>query len=136
MEDPRVILKWSLLTGGTYFTLVSAAHFFSFKVPLLYVYYDVPSTPYQDLIISFMALGWALFHAAGYSSLKRNSLRSVRYIVMAGAGGVAGLAYINAFTDFTAMNAASNALIYWGETAGLSVYVAWLAYWYIASKQF
>lgn len=135
MGDPRITLKWSLLAGAGYFALVSVAHFLSMKVPILYVYYDVPSTHYQDLIISFMAMSWAFFHIAGFSSVKRNSLRSVRYIVMAGAGGVAGLVYINVFTDFALIAPSANVLVYWGETAALSLFVGWLAYWYVLSKQ-
>jgi hypothetical protein len=135
LDDPKGLLKWSLLGGAAYFTLVSAAHFLAIKAPTLYVYYDLPSTRYQDIIISFMALGWALFHVAGFSSMKRNSLRSVRYIILAGIGGVVGLAFINASINFTAYTAAANVMLYWVETALLAAYVGWIAYLYILSKQ-
>jgi hypothetical protein len=135
MDDPLPVLKWSLLGGAMYFLFVAAAHFFQIKLPLLYVYYDLPSTMYQDKIISFAMLGWAFFYVAGYSSLKRNSLRSVRYIVFAGAGAVAQLSMLNAFTDFSAIAPVSHVVIYWIETAALAAFLGWIAFLYKWAKK-
>ncbi len=43
MHRNRQILKWSLLAGSFYFFGVSAAHMLGFKVPGLFVYFNVPS---------------------------------------------------------------------------------------------
>ena len=48
------LLQWSLLACTAYFLAMSTAHFIGFKVPVLFVYWDVPSNHYQDMII------WAL----------------------------------------------------------------------------
>ena len=47
------LLQWSLLACTAYFLAMSTAHFIGFKVPVLFVYWDVPSNHYQDMIISF-----------------------------------------------------------------------------------
>jgi uncharacterized protein YacL len=135
MPDTHSTLKWSLLSGAVYFFLVAVAHFFAFKAPLLYIYYDLPSEVYQDKIIAFTTFGWAMFFVAGYSSVKRASLRSVRYIVIAGAGAVVGLCLINLFTDFYQLSANAQPFFYWVQTAVLSVYLAWVAVFYILAKQ-
>lgn len=135
MRDPHTLLKWSLLGGAVYFLMVAVAHFFSFKLPFLYVYFDLPSTEYQDKIIAFTTFGWTMFFVAGYSSVKRNSLRSVRYVVMAGAAAIAGLSFVNAFTDFGGLHAAARVLPYWLETAVLAAFVGWIAFLYVQAKR-
>ncbi len=129
------MLKWSLLGGAVYFLLVAMAHFFEFKTPLLYIYYDLPSEMYQDKIIAFTTFGWSMFFVAGYSSVKRSSLRSVRYIVIAGAGAVAGLCFINLFTEFSRLSVDAQPFFYWVETGVVSVDVAWIALLYILAKR-
>lgn len=135
MVDYHSTLKWSLLAGAVYFLAVSWAHFFEFKVPFLYVYYDLPSEVYQDKIIAFMTFGWAMFFVAGYSSAKRMSLRSVRYIVMAGAGAVAGLCLINLYTDFERLRPDARPFSYWVQTATLAAFVMWIAVLYLLAKR-
>jgi hypothetical protein len=49
------LLQLALLAGVAYFLAMSAAHFTSFKVPVLFIYYDTPFYEYQDKIISFCA---------------------------------------------------------------------------------
>ena len=134
MDDLQAVLKWSLLAIAGYFLAVAGAHFFEIKVPLLYVYYELPSTLYQDKIISFMAFGWSMFFVAGYSSVKRNSLRSVRYMVLAGINAVIGLSSINLLTDFKEYPEAHR-WIYWGEVIILAVAVVWIAVLYKLVKQ-
>ncbi len=135
LDDPHTVLKWSLLAGAAYFLGVSAAHFFGCKVPFFYVYYDLPSTLYQDKIISFAMLGWSLFYVAGYSSVKRGSLRSVRYIVMAGAGAIAGLGLLNVFGGLETVSPEANFRSYWIQTAVLAAFVAWIAALYVLAKR-
>ena len=134
MDDLASVLKWSLLGIAVYFLAMAGAHFFEIKVPLLYVYYDLPSTLYQDKVISFMAFGWSMFFVAGYSSVKRNSLRSVRYMVLAGINAVVGLGLINFFTDFKQYPGAHLG-IYWAEVIVLGIAVCWIAVLYKIVKQ-
>jgi hypothetical protein len=61
MRRSEAILKYSLLAGSVYFSCMALAHYLGEKAPLLFVYYDVPSHHYQDLIISFCAAGYAAF---------------------------------------------------------------------------
>ncbi len=135
MPDTHSMLKWSLLGGAVYFLLVATAHFFGFKMPFLYIYYDLPSEMYQDKIISFTTFGQAMFFVAGYSSVKRSSLRSVRYIVIAGAGAIAGMCLINLFTDFHRISAEAQPFFYWVQTGVLSAYLTWIAVLYIIAKR-
>ena len=135
MDDTQSVLKWSLLAGAGYFLLVAGAHLLGIKTPFLYVYYDLPSNAYQDKIISFTSFGWAMFFVAGYSSVKRGSLRSVRYIVMAAAGAVGGLCLINLCTDFRDYSPKAQVPVYWLETFVLGVFLGWLAFLYTLTKQ-
>jgi hypothetical protein len=135
MADALSSLKWSLLGGAVYFIFVAFAHFFALKIPFLYIYYDLPSEAYQDKIISFTTFGWSMFFVAGYSSVKRESLRSVRYIVIAGAGAVACLCFINLFTDFSRFSADAHSFSYWVETAVLSAFLGWIAVLYVLAKR-
>jgi hypothetical protein len=51
----QALLKLALLAGVGYFCAMAAAHWASFKVPVLFIYFDVPFYEYQDKIISFCA---------------------------------------------------------------------------------
>ena len=58
-------LRYLLLAGAIYFVAMSLAHFFSWKLPVLFVYWDTPYFAYQDKIISFAVLTYvALFYTA------------------------------------------------------------------------
>lgn len=46
------VLKWSLLPASMYCLSVVAAHMLGAKVPILFVYFNVPSNAYQDRIIA------------------------------------------------------------------------------------
>jgi hypothetical protein len=128
------ILKWSLLAGSFYFLAVSAVHMLGVKVALLFVYFNVPSNPYQDRIISFLAFGWAVFlFTASTDPRKQSAL--VRAILVAGAGAVAGLSVINFATDFHALGRAIDARIFWIETLGLFAYWLWLVVFYFRSAR-
>jgi hypothetical protein len=43
MSKNVTTLRWLLLAGATYFLTISIAYMLSIKVPLLYIYYNVPS---------------------------------------------------------------------------------------------
>src|SRR3546814_18798692 len=59
----ELLLHGSLIACVVYFASMCAAHFAGFKVPILFVYWNVPSHHYQDMIISFSALTYAILFA-------------------------------------------------------------------------
>jgi hypothetical protein len=71
------------LRRGVHFLVVSIVHMLGIKVPMLFVYFKVPSQVYQDRIISFLAFGWAVFFFTAFSDLQR---QLVRTILISGAG--------------------------------------------------
>lgn len=109
-------LDISLLLGSIYFLIVSAFHFIGFKVPIIYIYYDVISTTYQDRIISVLSFVFSVFLYAGYQ-LKNKEL--TKYIIFAGTIGVLGLAVNNYLTRISFRN--NN--IYWIEIGLLGIYI-------------
>jgi len=122
------ILKYSLLAGAVYFILVALVHQTGIKVPVLFVYFNVPSHHYQDQIISFMAFGWAVFLFSAFLSPANKEL--VRAVLIAGFGAIIGLTIINLQTNFTKLSSEINVNYFWAETLGLLFYVMWLTYFY------
>lgn len=51
----------SILAGALNFILVGLALAMRLNIPSLCVNFDIPSTSYQDRIISSLVLGWAVF---------------------------------------------------------------------------
>ncbi len=127
-------LKWLLLTGAVYFLAMSAVYMLRIKVPLLFVYFSVPSYGYEDRIISFLAFGWSVFlFSASLDPVKNRD--SVRAILVAGIGAVFGLHVINTVTDFHALSPAVHPLLFRIESGVLTVYVAALIYFYFLSAR-
>ena len=58
------LLTLALWAGVAYFCAMATAHFFGLKVPLLFVYYDVPYHAYQDKIISFAVVAYVCLFAS------------------------------------------------------------------------
>ncbi len=119
------LLKWSLMALAGYFTLVALAHMSGIKIPLLFVYFNVPSNPYQDKIIAFMTFGWAIF----FFTTARNPLRHMHFVgaaIFAGACAVAALAFINLSADFAALSPDIETWPFWLETLLLALIVVWL----------
>ncbi len=59
------LTRYAFLSGALYFCCMAIAHYFSIKVPFLFVYYDTPFYAYQDKIISFAVCAYiALFYSA------------------------------------------------------------------------
>jgi len=123
MNRNRQVLRLLLLAGGVYFALVSAAHLIGMKVPGLYIYFNVPSTAYQDRIISLMAFGWAVFFTTGAADPDNKAL--VRAILIAGAGAIAGLCVVNLTTDFESLSPDIYVPVFWLESTVLVIY--WLS---------
>ena len=119
------ILKWSLFAGALYFFCVSLVHLLGMKVPVLFIYFNVPSHAYQDRIISFLAFGWAVFLFTAFTDPQKQSAL-VKAILVAGAGALVGLSINNLATDFQSLDPVVNANIFWWETAGLFIYWLWL----------
>jgi hypothetical protein len=110
---------------------MAAAHFLGIKVPLLFVYYDVPSNHYQDLIISFCVVGFAAF---AYAASKNRSV--VPPFLLAMSVVVLGLANINASAYLSSMMVGSSTTTpYWIQTGLIAVYVIWLITFYIKSTE-
>jgi len=128
-------LKWLLLAGATYFLAVSIAHMLRIKVPLLFIYYNVPSYGYQDRMISFLSFGWSVFlFTASRDPLQNRG--AVKAILIAGLGAIFGLTAINSITDFRALSPEIDTSVFGVETLGLSAYVAALIYYYfLATRQ-
>ena len=137
IKNSHKLLSWSLLGGSVYFFLIALAHIFGFKIPILFIYFNVPSYIYQDMIIAFLSFGFGMFLYAGYSSVKRNELITTKYIIIAGFGFVLGLMNINIFTDFSFFEAEFNLKIsilnFWSETAFVLSYVLWILFLYISA---
>ncbi|MCF8216262.1 MAG: hypothetical protein K9I59_05835 [Chlorobium sp.] len=133
MGQNTIVLKWSLLAGALYFFAVACVHLVGFKVPVLYIYFDVPSSVYQDRIISFLAFGWAACFFTAYSEPEKyRSL--VRAILFAGAYAIVMLCIINGSADVNAAISVSSADVFRVETAGLFFYWLWLLVFFFRSR--
>jgi hypothetical protein len=134
MSKHTTVLKWLLLAGAVYFLGVSAAHMTGVKVPLLFVYFSLPSHAYQDRVVSFLSFGWSVFlFTASRDPVKNRAL--VRAILIAGVGAIFGLNVINNVTDFHALSPEVHPAVFRMETLGLSAYVGSLIIFYYLSKK-
>lgn len=131
MRRSEAILKYSLLAGSVYFSCMALAHYLGEKAPLLFVYYDVPSHHYQDLIISFCAAGYAAF---AYAAARNRSV--VPAFLLAMAFVVLGLANINASGYLEAMMPEGATTVpYWLQAGLIATYTAWLGIFYARSMK-
>ena len=76
--------KYAFLIGVAYFCCMAVAHFFSLKVPVLFVYYNTPFYAYQDKIISFAVCAYvALFYAAAqHRAIARHAIIALGLTVL------------------------------------------------------
>jgi len=65
-EKARIIYRALLLICAVYFIAVTIAHQIGIKLPMLFIFYSIPSERYQDLIISFLSFGWAMLFGIGF----------------------------------------------------------------------
>lgn len=117
-------LRLSLLGGAIYFALVALAHGLGLKVPVLFVYFDLPSYGYQDSIIGFLCFGWSAF----FFSAARHPENSRGAVLVAGVAAILGLAAINSHTDFRSLAGAARIWAYWLEFAAALAYLTWLSW--------
>ncbi len=134
MNKSAMTLKWLLLTGAIYFLAVSIVHMLGIKVPLLFVYYTVPSYGYQDRIISFLSFGWSVFLFTASRDPVKNR-EAVKAVLIAGLAAIFGLNVINSVTDFHGLSPDIHPLVFQIETLGLSIYEAALIFFYFLSKR-
>jgi len=134
MKKKSTILKLSLLSGAIYFFLVSAAHLSGLKIPGLYIYFDIPSYPYQDNIVAFLTLGWSIFFYTAFTDVVTN-IALVKAILIAGAAAIIVLSIINIKTDFQLLNNNVDINIIWLEIFILFVYWLWLVVFYFRLKK-
>lgn len=111
-----------LLAGAVYLCLVGTAHFVAYKVPVLYIYYDIPSTVYQDRVIGTLCYALAVL-LAGFSRIVSVHPGAARYAVLSGVAILLGFGLNTLFSP----EVAHHHLSYWAQILGLAVYVGLLA---------
>lgn len=121
------ITRMAFLAGAAYFVCMAMAHFFSIKVPVLFVYYDTPFYAYQDKIISFAVCAYvALFHAAS----KHRDVALTAIIVLALT--VLGLSAVNISGALASvLEPGQSTLPYWLQTGAIAGYVVALIVLYV-----
>jgi hypothetical protein len=128
------MLKWLLLIGAVYFLAIAIVHMLRLKIPLLFVYYDVPSYGYQDRIISFLSFGWSVFLFTASINPGRNR-EAVKAVLIAGFTGILGLNVINSTTDFQKLAPGIDPAVFKREVLVLSAYEAALIVFYFIAKK-
>jgi hypothetical protein len=127
------ILEWSLLAGALYFACVALAHTIGFKVPGLFIYFNVPSQLYQDQLIGVLAFGWAaLFYVASVDPVGQPAPSIALLLVSAVA--VLGLSRINALTDFNSLSPNITTPVFWVQVGILFCYLVWLVIFFYRSR--
>ncbi|GAA4418722.1 hypothetical protein [Acidovorax lacteus] len=111
------LLTLALWAGVAYFCAMATAHFFGLKVPLLFVYYDVPYHAYQDKIISFAVVAYACL----FASAARIPDVVPAALVALGVT-VLGLSAVNASDALATVLDGRSTLVYWAQTGLIAVY--------------
>lgn len=134
MNRDAAILQWLLRIGALYFASVSLAHAMELKLPGLFIYFNVPSFPYQDHIIAFMTFGWAVFYFVASVNPRDNPL-VVKGVILSSAVAIAGLARINIYDELELISPGVNLLHFWLQTTILAVYIGWLVIFHVKSRR-
>src|SRR3546814_6444143 len=121
----ELLLHGSLIACVVYFTSMCAAHFAGFKVPILFVYWNVPSHHYQDMIISFCALTYAILFAG--AAMIRDA---VPIALVALAATVLGLSAVNLSADLRKQINGGSTAAYWAQTGMIAALFVWLVFLY------
>jgi hypothetical protein len=113
-----------------YFVAMSVAHWMSFKIPVLFIYYDTPFYAYQDKVISFCAATYALFClAATYNRMV------VPYFIVSLAMTTVGLAAINSSEDLLkVLPKSASTSAYWIQTCMIGAITLTLSLLYANSN--
>ncbi len=122
----KSLLKILLLAGFVYFFMMAAAHMIGWKVPGLFIYFDIPSYAYQDRIISVLAMGWSLFFLqAGLNPARNRS--TIRTILTAGLLTLIVLSINTVRLDFALLNPEASETAIWIQIAALFIYLMLLS---------
>ncbi|MBF0187693.1 MAG: hypothetical protein HQL50_07185 [Magnetococcales bacterium] len=128
MTQPETILRYSLLACVVLFLAMATAHFFGIKIPVLFVYYDTPFFAYQDKIIAFCVVVYALFFLAA-----SRHQQVVPYAITAMYVTSCGLTLVNVSDALdeamTAMEGATTTP-YWIQTGAIFGIAVWLTVWW------
>jgi len=89
-EKAKKIYRTLLIICAVYFIVVTIAHQMGIKLPMLFVFYNIPSERYQDLIISFLSFGWAMLFGIGFMDEEMRPRVQVP-IMIAGIAAICGL---------------------------------------------
>jgi hypothetical protein len=121
------LTKYAFLSGAAYFCCMAVAHFFSIKVPILFVYYDTPFYAYQDKIISFSVCAYiALFYSA--SQHRAVALNAIIVLALT----VLGLSSVNLSTALASvLQEGQSTTPYWLQTGAIGFYLIVLLTLYI-----
>ena len=121
------LTKYAFSAGAAYFFCMAIAHFFSFKVPILFVYYDTPFYAYQDKIISFAVCAYiALFYSA--SQHRPVALNAIIVLAIT----VLGLSSVNLSSALASvLQEGQSTTPYWLQTGAIGFYLAVLLTLYI-----
>ena len=123
-----MLLRLALWLGVAYFCCMAAAHFCSFKVPVLFVYYDVPFYAYQDKIISFAVVAYVCLFAN--AAVNRSGVPAA----LAALGmTVVGLCAVNVSDALHSVLDGRSTTAYWLQTGMIAAYFACLLALYVAS---
>ena len=126
MAPASGLLLAVLYANVAYFFAMSVAHWVGFKVPVLFIYYDVPFYAYQDKIISFCAATYALLN---FAAVCNHSV--VPFVIASLVLTTAGLSAINASDDLQqALPHQAPTTAYWMQTAMIGVLTAVIAILY------
>ena len=129
MIKAEKLLRYSKIFCIIYFILMSVAHFFGLKYPILFIYYDTPFYSYQDKIISFAVLAYVAMFC---SSLKHNDLTPITVLLMFLT--FLGLGAINLSGALAEVLNGASTLAYWIQTAVIGLIALWLGVLYHKSK--
>lgn len=121
------LTKYAFLSGAAYFCCMAVAHYFSIKVPVLFVYYDTPFYAYQDKIISFAVCAYiALFYSA--SQHRTAALNAIIVLALT----VLGLSSVNLSGELASvLREGQSTTPYWLQTGAIAFYLVTLIILYI-----
>ncbi len=130
MNRNELILKYSFLTCFIYFVCMAIAHFFGIKWPILFVYYDVPFYAYQDKIISFCVVTYAILFFGAF----QNRVLAP-YAILSLITTVVGLSLINMSNALGSVLNDATTTAYWLQTGIIASIAVWLLVFYNLSKK-
>lgn len=121
------LTQYAFYAGALYFCCMAIAHFFSIKLPVLFIYFDTPFYAYQDKIISFSVCAYiALFYSA--ARLREVALPAIIVLTLT----TMGLISVNLSTALDQVLAENQSTLpYWLQTSAIAGYTLLLVLLYI-----